>query len=174
MKEQRVSSEHLKRILFSFQKGSIHYSHQFVFFFFSTHHTGVLVTKTGIKPKPSIMEAQGLNSQGSPILQLTLKTQFSPLSNIFSCPRNSSTDVICCLSWYYLYFSLIPGLERSPGEGKGDTRILQYSGLENSMDCILHGVARSQTRLSDFDLQFSLIHILRIREKNDETVFPFL
>ena len=34
---------------------------------------------------------------------------------------------------------LIPGLERSPGEGKGYP--LQYSGLENSMDCIVHGVA---------------------------------
>ena len=31
----------------------------------------------------------------------------------------------------------IPGLGRSPGEGKGHT--LQYSGLENSMDCIVHG-----------------------------------
>ena len=27
---------------------------------------------------------------------------------------------------------------------------MQYSGLENSMDCIVHGVAKSQTRLSDF------------------------
>ena len=44
--------------------------------------------------------------------------------------------------------SLIPGLGRSPGEGKGNT--LQYSGLENSVDCIVHGVAKSQTRLSDF------------------------
>ena len=33
--------------------------------------------------------------------------------------------------------SLIPGLGRSPGEGKGYP--LQYSGLENSMDCIVHG-----------------------------------
>ena len=38
---------------------------------------------------------------------------------------------------------LIPGLGRSPGEGKGYS--LQYSGLENSMDCIVHGVAKSQT-----------------------------
>ena len=36
---------------------------------------------------------------------------------------------------------LIPGLGRSPGEGKGYP--LQYSGLENSMDCIVHGVAES-------------------------------
>ena len=37
----------------------------------------------------------------------------------------------------------IPGLGRSPGEGKGYP--LQYSGLENSMDCIVHGVAESDT-----------------------------
>ena len=43
---------------------------------------------------------------------------------------------------------LIPGLGRSPGEGNGYP--LQYSGLENFMDCIFHGVAKSQTRLSDF------------------------
>ena len=43
---------------------------------------------------------------------------------------------------------LIPGLGRSPGEGKGCS--LQYSGLENSMDCIVHGVAKSQTQLSGF------------------------
>ena len=42
----------------------------------------------------------------------------------------------------------IPGLGRSPGEGKGYP--LQYSGLENSMNCIVHGVTKSWTRLSDF------------------------
>ena len=41
-----------------------------------------------------------------------------------------------------------PGLGRSPGEGKGYP--LQYSGLENSLDCIVHGVTKSQTRPSDF------------------------
>ena len=35
---------------------------------------------------------------------------------------------------------LVPGLGRSPGEGKGYP--LQYSGLEDSMDCIVHGVAK--------------------------------
>ena len=38
---------------------------------------------------------------------------------------------------------LILGLRISSGEGKGCP--LQYSGLENSMDCIVHGVTRSQT-----------------------------
>ena len=37
----------------------------------------------------------------------------------------------------------IPGLGRSPGEGKGYP--LQYSGMENSMNCIVHGVAKTQT-----------------------------
>ena len=49
----------------------------------------------------------------------------------------------------------IPGLGRSPGEGKGYP--LQYSGLENSRDCIVHGVAKSQTGLSNF--LSSLLHI---------------
>ena len=38
---------------------------------------------------------------------------------------------------------LIPGLGRSPEEGKG--YLLQYPGLENSMDCTVHGVAESWT-----------------------------
>ena len=42
----------------------------------------------------------------------------------------------------------IPGLGRSPGEGKGYP--LQYSALENSMNYIVHGVEKSQTWLSNF------------------------
>ena len=42
----------------------------------------------------------------------------------------------------------IPGSGKSPGEGKGYP--LQYSGLENSMDYIVLGVAKSWTRLNDF------------------------
>ena len=37
----------------------------------------------------------------------------------------------------------MPGLRRSPGEGKGYP--LQCSGLENSMGRIVHGVAGSRT-----------------------------
>ena len=50
---------------------------------------------------------------------------------------------------------LIPGLGRSPGEVKGYP--LQYSRLENSMDCMVHEVAKSQTRLSDFHTSHKLI-----------------
>ena len=49
----------------------------------------------------------------------------------------------------------IPGLGRSPGEGKSYP--LQYSGVENSMDCIVHGVTKSQKLLSDFHFQASMI-----------------
>ena len=37
----------------------------------------------------------------------------------------------------------IPGLGRSPGEG--NSYLLQYSGLESFMDCIVHGVAKTWT-----------------------------
>ena len=40
----------------------------------------------------------------------------------------------------------IPGLGRFSGEGKG----YPLSGLENSTECIVHGVAKSRTRLNDF------------------------
>ena len=43
---------------------------------------------------------------------------------------------------------LIPGLVRYPREGKGYPP--QYSGLENSMASIVHGVAKNHTQLSDF------------------------
>ena len=46
----------------------------------------------------------------------------------------------------------IPGLGRSPGEGCS----LQYSGLENSMDCIVHGVIESQRWLSDFHFMINI------------------
>ena len=55
----------------------------------------------------------------------------------------------------------IPGLGKSSGKGKGYP--LQYSGLENSMYCIVHGVTKSQTGMSDFHFQGKL-----------EFLYPFL
>ena len=54
---------------------------------------------------------------------------------------------------------LIPGLGRSPGEGKGYS--LQRSGLKNSMDYIVHGVAKSQTRLID---DHSLSYLIKVKD----------
>ena len=49
--------------------------------------------------------------------------------------------------------SLMPGLWRSPGEGEGYP--LQYSGLENSVDCIVNGVTKSWMWLNDFHFSLS-------------------
>ena len=46
----------------------------------------------------------------------------------------------------------IPGSGRSPGEGEGYP--LQYSDLENSINCSVHGVSKSWTRLSNFHFHF--------------------
>ena len=53
----------------------------------------------------------------------------------------------------------IPGLGKSPGEGKG--YLLQCCGLKNSMDYIVHGVTKSRTQLSRFNFhQFSSVQSL--------------
>ena len=51
----------------------------------------------------------------------------------------------------------IPGLGRSPGEG--NSYPFKYSGLENSMDCIVHGVIKNKTRLSYFHSIYTHTHI---------------
>ena len=51
----------------------------------------------------------------------------------------------------------IPGLGRSPEEGKGYP--LQYSILENSVDCLAHGVAKSRTQLRDFHFHYYCISV---------------
>ena len=53
---------------------------------------------------------------------------------------------------------LIPGSGRSHGEGNGYP--LQHSGLENSTDCIVHGVAKSQTQLSNIHFHIHVIYKL--------------
>ena len=79
------------------------------------------------------------------------------------CPANEYSGLISFrIDWASLIAQLVknpPAMQetlvlllglsgRSPGEGKGYP--LQYYGLENSMDCIVHGVAKSQTWLSNF------------------------
>ena len=55
---------------------------------------------------------------------------------------------------------LILELGRSPGEGIGYP--LQYSGLENSMDSIVHGVTKSRTQLSDFRFHFRVTNFFSV------------
>ena len=59
----------------------------------------------------------------------------------------------------------IPGLGRSPGDGKWYP--LQCCGLETSMDYIVHGVAMSQTQLSNFHLNTYYIYNSIFEEKNN-------
>ena len=47
----------------------------------------------------------------------------------------------------------IPASGRSPG--KANSYPFQYSGLENSMDCIVHRVTKSWTQLSDVHSHFT-------------------
>ena len=65
---------------------------------------------------------------------------------------NASSLTLKNLPAIWETLGLIPGLGRSPGEGKGYP--LQYSGLENSMDCIVHGVTESDTT-ERFSLHFT-------------------
>ena len=44
---------------------------------------------------------------------------------------------------------------------------IQYSGLENSMDCIVHGVTKSQTQLSDF-------HFTSLQGTDSPPCFPLV
>ena len=109
----------------------------------------------GIEPRSPAVQVDSLPAEltgkpkntgvGSPVL----------LQGIFLIQELNQGLLHCRLTLYQLGYKealgSIPGLGRSPGEGKGYP--LQYSGLENSMDCIVHGVAKSWTRLSDFHFQ---------------------
>ena len=63
-----------------------------------------------------------------------------PTPEFLGLPRGSAGKESACSAGD---LGLISGLGRSPGEEKGYP--LQYSGLENSMNSIVHGVAKSQT-----------------------------
>ena len=87
-------------------------------------------------PSPANLPDPGVEL-GSPALQadsLPTEPQDSSVGKESSCSAGGLVS--------------IPGLGRSPGEGNGYP--LRYSALENSMDCIVHGITKSWTRLSDF------------------------
>ena len=66
----------------------------------------------------------------------------------------------------------VPGLGRSPEERKGYP--LQYSGLENSTDCIVYGVTKSQTRLSNFYLHTLMLSETGQIEKDKYCMFSLI
>ena len=64
----------------------------------------------------------------------------------------------------------VPGLGRFPGEGNG--YLLQYSGLEKSVDCIVHGIAKSRTWLSDFHFGWKKAHLCQRFLDSDPWLMP--
>ena len=94
-----------------------------------------------VKNPPSMQEGPG----STPGLGRSLEKDRLPTPVVLGFPCGSAGKESTCSGED---LGSIPGLGRSPGEGKGYP--LQYSGLENSMDCIVHGVAKSQTQLSNF------------------------
>ena len=78
-----------------------------------------------------------------------------PTPVLLGFPCGSAGEVSACNAGD---LGLISGLGRSPGEGKGYS--LHHSGIENSINCIAHGVAKSQTQLRGFHSQslFLLFH----------------
>jgi len=64
---------------------------------------------------------------------------------------------VCVYVYVYVYCSPSVFLRLSPGEGKGYP--LQYFGLESSMDCTVHGVAKRWTQLSDFHFLLTGVHL---------------
>ena len=71
-----------------------------------------------------------------------------PLVRAWKTPDSSVGKESACYAGDTNAGGSIPGSGRSAGEGKSYP--LQYSGLENSMDCTVYGVAKSRTQPSDF------------------------
>ena len=103
------------------------------------------------------------------------------LSTLLGCKLSIASRGIFCIVVSFLCGSddkesacnagdlgLIPGLGRSTGGGHGYP--LQYSGLENSMDCIVHGITKSWTWLSHFHFHMCFMHIVTwLTDKNYST-----
>ena len=91
--------------------------------------------------------------QNHRILQPNIKPKFDQKLTRLWASRMALVVKSWLASWGIRGVGLIPGLGRSLGGGHGNP--LQYSCLENSMDrgawrATVHGVAKSQTRLSDW------------------------
>ena len=122
-------------------------------------------------PSPGALPHPGIEP-GSPALQADTSLSEPPgklkktlsKTNFYGTAWDALLLIIMLYFWSFSYFPAssvgkesacnsgdpgsIPGSGRSAGEGIGYP--LQYSNLENSMDCTVHGVTESQTGMSDF------------------------
>ena len=97
------------------------------------------------------------------------------LQHVFGFPCGSAGKESTCSTGD---LGSIPRLGRSPGEGKGYP--LQYFGLENSMDCIVHGVPKSWTWLGNFhfhniyeSVKSAIIKYHRLSGLNNRNLFSY-
>ena len=104
------------------------YFYYYYYFIFCLLHSlcQILVPRPGIEPTLHPLEGEVLIT-GPPRKSLLLI--FLTVEQKTGFPGGSAGEEAACNEGD---LGLIPGLGRSPGEGKGD--LLQYSGLENSMD----------------------------------------
>ena len=118
-------------------------------FFQQEHWNGWPFPLPGALPDPGIEPM----SPASPALQAVAPTAEPPgKPRIICCfypnkgsPGGSAGEESACKAGDP---GSIPALGRSPGEGKGYP--VQYSCLENPMNCIVHGIAKSRIQLSNF------------------------
>ena len=114
-----------------------------MFWFLGCEACGILAPQPGVEPAPLALEGEILTS--GPV-EKSLQLMFL---SVIKCPGGSDGNESACNAGDS---GSVPGLCRSPGEGNGNP--LQYSCLENPMDrgawwAMVHGVAKSQTHLSD-------------------------
>ena len=138
-----------------------------------------LLHEAQLPKQAAVIHCQGHQRHGpisfyNNIADHAAKRQAASVSPVFTIAQIDKPNIYTLLSYLYSLFhpsgfpggsevkasacnvgdlGLIPGSGRSPGEGNGNS--LQYSCLENPMDrgawwATVHGVAKSQTRLSDF------------------------
>ena len=119
----------------------------------------------------TMYSAYKLNKQGDNIQPW--RTPFPAGTSLLGFPCGSTGKESACNAGD---LGSIPGLGRSPGEGKGYP--LQYSGLESSMDYTVHGVPKSQTQLSNFHIVLfysntSLLHVVLEHSNNKADIVTY-
>ena len=97
------------------------------------------------------------NCQGSWIGKIPWRRDRLPTPVFLGFPCGSAGKESACKAGD---LGSISGLGRFPGEGKGYPP--QYSGLGNSMDCVVDGVAKSRTGLSDFTNTLTAVRLLKV------------
>ena len=135
----------------------------------SQHSTVISQLLEQPEGKPSTLSASEILGYGKRILKRVDRLP-TPVFGGFPC-GSAGKESSCNVG----DLGLTPGLGRSPGEGKGYP--LHYCGLENSMDCIVHGIKKSQDTTKRLSLSYvyaSVTHFavqLKLTQRFKSTIF---